>query len=89
MNLIIIGSAERLHSALIKAGWDELCDRLVFVEAPRAVRIKRGRLRGMDEAQFAAREAAQTPLAEKKTRQLLERWKPLVGSRKHLERSRP
>ncbi len=53
-------------AVMIKTGWDKLCDELVFVEAPRALRVKRGRLRGLDETQFSAREAAQTPLAEKK-----------------------
>ncbi len=55
-------------AVMIKTGWDKLCDQLVFVEVPRALRVKRGRLRGLDEAQFSAREAAQTPLAEKKAR---------------------
>lgn len=55
-------------AVLIKGGWDRQCDHLVFVEAPRALRVKRGQLRGLDEVQFSAREAAQTPLAEKKAR---------------------
>ena len=53
-------------AVMIKTGWDKLCDQLVFVQVPRALRVKRGSLRGLDEAQFSAREAAQTPLAEKK-----------------------
>jgi len=55
-------------AVMMKTGWDKLCDQLVFVEVPRALRVERGRLRGLDEAQFSAREAAQTPLAEKKAR---------------------
>ncbi len=53
---------------MLKAGWDKLCDQIVLVDVPRALRLKRGLLRGMTEAQFAAREAAQISLEEKKNR---------------------
>lgn len=54
---------------LIEAGWDRLCDRVVFVDAPREVRLERVRARsGWDEAALAKREAAQLPLTEKRQR---------------------
>jgi dephospho-CoA kinase len=54
---------------LLETGWREVCDLVVFVDAPRAVRL--GRLaaqRGWTEADVAARERAQFPLEEKKAR---------------------
>jgi len=53
---------------LFEAGVDAECDAVVFVEAPRAVRLERVRARGWDEAELARREAAQLPLAEKRRR---------------------
>jgi dephospho-CoA kinase len=44
---------------LVEAGWNEFCDRMVFVEAPRAVRLARAVGRGWSEQDFAAREARQ------------------------------
>ena len=51
---------------LLKAGWDKLCDRILFVDAPFEVRLARALQRGWTRAEFAAREAAQEPLAEKR-----------------------
>jgi len=51
---------------LVEAGWNEFCDKTVFVEAPNDVRLKRARERGWSDAEFNAREAAQTSLAEKR-----------------------
>lgn len=51
---------------LLKAGWDKFCDRIVYVDAPREVRAARARQRGWNEAQFAAREAAQESLEVKR-----------------------
>ena len=49
-----------------KAGWDKFCDKIVMVDAPQAVRLARARSRGWTEAEFAAREAAQESLDEKR-----------------------
>ncbi len=51
---------------MLKAGWGDVCDVLVFVEAPEEMRKKRAISRGWTAEQFAAREAAQESLAEKR-----------------------
>lgn len=53
---------------MFKAGWDSMCDQIVFVDAPRELRLKRAMLRGLTEEQFNAREAAQLSVDEKKKR---------------------
>ena len=53
---------------LIKAGWDHLCDELVFIECPLATRLRRVEQRGWSAADLESREAAQTPLDEKRSR---------------------
>ncbi len=53
---------------LLEAGWDKLCDTLVFVAAPRRVRRQRASRRGWSEAEFAAREEAQQPPEAKRER---------------------
>lgn len=53
---------------LFEAGWDRLCDKIVFVDAPRDVRLERAVARGWSTEQFAAREAAQLPADEKRSR---------------------
>jgi dephospho-CoA kinase len=53
---------------LLEAGWDTFTDRLVFVEAPRSVRLARARVRGWTEADFSAREGAQESLDRKRAR---------------------
>lgn len=55
-------------AVMIKAGWDQLCDRIILVDAPRELRRKRAMLRGLGEAQFNSREAAQTPIEKKQER---------------------
>ena len=55
-------------AVMLKAGWGNDCDHILFVDAPRAQRLARARLRGWDEAELAAREAAQLPLAAKRSR---------------------
>jgi dephospho-CoA kinase len=56
-----------LDAALnFEAGWQQLCDLIVFVDAPREVRLARARQRGWSEADFADREAAQWPVDEKR-----------------------
>jgi dephospho-CoA kinase len=49
-------------AVMLEAGWDEWCDRLVFVEAPRTIRLARALARGWKEEDFNAREAAQESL---------------------------
>lgn len=53
---------------LFEAGWDKLCDKIVFIDAPRDARLERAVRRGWSAEQFAAREAAQMPLEEKAAR---------------------
>jgi dephospho-CoA kinase len=52
---------------LLEAGWNDLCDLVVFVDSPRAVRLERvARSRGWDEPTLSAREAAQWDLERKR-----------------------
>ncbi len=53
---------------LLEAGWDELCSVLVFVDAPRPLRLARARERGWSEKEFAMREDAQESLDLKRKR---------------------
>jgi dephospho-CoA kinase len=53
---------------LFKAGWDTLCDFIVFVEAPREVRLTRAQSRGWSEEEFDRRETAQELLPWKRSR---------------------
>ena len=55
-------------AVMLKAGWDGRCDRVVFVDAPREVRLVRARERGWSEEVFSAREAAQESLDAKRER---------------------
>jgi dephospho-CoA kinase len=51
---------------MLKAGWSQLCDALVFVDAPADQRQARAMARGWTAAEFARREAAQEPVEEKR-----------------------
>jgi len=53
---------------LFEAGWDALCDKIVFVEASRETRLRRATSRGWTEGEFAAREGAQETLDCKRAR---------------------
>jgi dephospho-CoA kinase len=80
---------------LLEAGWDRLCNTILFVDARQEVREQRAGQRGWDRDGFAAREAAQKTLTEKKARaeevidnsgsieatqaQLLSLWRRWVG----------
>jgi dephospho-CoA kinase len=56
-------------AVLFEAGWNEMCNKVVFVEAPREIRFDRVRnQRGWSESEFTAREQSQMPLAEKRHR---------------------
>ena len=51
---------------LFKAGWDAFCDGIVYVDAPRDIRLQRALARGWTKEDFAAREAAQESLDTKR-----------------------
>jgi dephospho-CoA kinase len=53
---------------LLEAGWDGYCDKILFVETPRCIRLQRARRRGWTEAGFEAREAAQASAESKRMR---------------------
>ncbi|HVX13690.1 MAG TPA: dephospho-CoA kinase [Pirellulales bacterium] len=53
---------------MLKAGWDALCDHIVFVEAPQETRRARALARGWRQEDIAARESVQEPLEVKRRR---------------------
>jgi len=54
---------------MLEGGWNNVCDRLVYVDAPREVRLQRlASQRGWDAKEVEARERAQMPLEEKRRR---------------------
>jgi dephospho-CoA kinase len=54
---------------MLEAGWDGTCDKLIFVDAPRPVRLARVQSqRGWTDADLANREAVQMPADKKKER---------------------
>src|SRR5690606_3754690 len=54
---------------MLETGWGDVCDRVVYVDAPRAARAGRLAARsGWSEAEVLAREAAQMPPEEKARR---------------------
>jgi len=64
VRLIVVDAA-----IMLEAGWDDLCDELIFVDVPHAVRLERiRRQRGWSEKEVQAREQAQMPLTEKARR---------------------
>lgn len=64
VSLIVLDAA-----VMLEAGWNEVCDRLVFIEAPRSLRLARvARQRGWSEKEVEQREEAQLPLTEKAVR---------------------
>jgi len=92
-------------AVMLKARWDRLCDTLWFIDVPRDVRLERAKARGWDKAQFAAREAAQESVEEKRRlcdvvidnsgapqqtmRQLRRHWQELVAVKSMEEESQP
>lgn len=54
-------------AVMVKAGWNTICDRIIFVDVPREIREQRAIKRGMSAEQFASRELAQTPVHVKKS----------------------
>src|SRR5262245_5747701 len=62
--LIGLGAA-----VMLEAGWNSVCDRLVYVDVPREERLRRlTRQRGWTEQEVEARERAQLPLTVKASR---------------------
>jgi dephospho-CoA kinase len=53
-------------AVMFKAGWHRKCDRLIFVDAPPQTRLERALQRGWTAEHFAAREAAQLAVEEKR-----------------------
>ena len=54
---------------LFEVGLERECDAVIFVDAPRELRLARVRAtRGWDDAELARREASQLPLDEKRRR---------------------
>jgi dephospho-CoA kinase len=63
VRLIVLDAA-----VMLEAGWNDVCDRLVFVHADEGVRGERVRQRGWRTDDLARREAAQMPLTQKRCR---------------------
>lgn len=54
---------------MLEAGWNDVCDHLVYIDAPRSLRLARlAGQRGWTAAEVEAREKAQMPLTEKASR---------------------
>lgn len=54
---------------MLEAGWDDVCDKLIYVDAPRPVRLARVQSqRGWTDQELANREAVQMPNNKKKER---------------------
>jgi dephospho-CoA kinase len=54
---------------MLEAGWDRFCDRIIYVDAPRELRLQRlAQERGWTSQQLDARESAQWPLSNRRTR---------------------
>jgi dephospho-CoA kinase len=53
---------------LLEAGWGEVCQAVLFVDAPREIRLARAQVRGWTADEFSRREAAQMPIEEKRRR---------------------
>ncbi|MEN6451207.1 MAG: dephospho-CoA kinase [Thermoguttaceae bacterium] len=51
---------------LVEAGWADQCEKTVFVDAPPELRLQRATARGWTKDEFAAREAAQESLQQKR-----------------------
>ena len=55
-------------AVMLEAGWDKWCEKLVYIDAPRTIRLARALARGWKEEDFIAREAAQESLDFKRRR---------------------
>lgn len=50
---------------LLETGWSSVCDKLLFVSVPEAIRRERAHSRGWSDEEFQRREQAQWPIAKK------------------------
>ena len=56
-------------AVMLEAGWNEVADRIVYLDAPRELRLERvAKRNGWTDAELQAREAAQWPIEMKKAR---------------------
>jgi dephospho-CoA kinase len=78
-------------AVMTEAGWDKWCDKLVYIESPRTIRLARALARGWKEEDFAAREAAQKSLDLKRRRAdvTIENSGSTEHTRAQIERSLP
>ena len=53
---------------MFKAGWDKLCNKMVFVDAPLDIRINRASKRGWDDNELVKREVNQISVETKRNR---------------------
>ncbi len=53
---------------LLEAGWESLCDRVIFVDSAREKRLERAARREWSAEDFSRREQAQMPIEEKRSR---------------------
>ena len=53
---------------LFESGWNEFCDTVIFVDAPREARQARAATRGWSAEEFERREATQLPVDSKRSR---------------------
>lgn len=53
---------------LLETGWDQWCEKVIFVDAPREIRLERAKTRGWSEDDFNAREGVQDSLDRKRAR---------------------
>ncbi len=51
---------------LLKAGWQDFCDTILFIDAPEPLRWQRAAARGWTADEARRREAAQVPLEQKR-----------------------
>ena len=51
---------------MLKSGWNKLCNAIAFIDCPRDLRLSRAIDRGWTPADFAAREAAQESVEQKR-----------------------
>lgn len=55
-------------AVMFKAGWDQFCDKILFVDVPKETRLMRARERGWSDESFEAREDSQQTLEFKRNR---------------------
>jgi dephospho-CoA kinase len=80
VHLVVLDAA-----IMLEMGWNEICDWLVYIDAPRPIRLQRvAQQRGWSVQEVEARERAQMPLTDKVAR--ADHVLDNSGSLEHLER---